>query len=180
MSREPFLEAPVVVSACLYGCNCRYDGSSKPDRRIVDWINIGARVIFICPEQQGGQPTPRPDAELTGGDGRQLVDEVMAGMEELTREVIVQETARIRVREKDGTDVTEHFLEGARMSLLLARSCGSRVAVLKARSPSCGSERVYDGTFSKELVPGMGVTAALLQRSGLTVYNEDNCPFLSR
>ncbi|MFW9990956.1 MAG: DUF523 domain-containing protein [Candidatus Odinarchaeota archaeon] len=178
MKRNLFLEPPVVTSACLYGCNCRYDGKAKPDGRVVAWVNSGARVVFICPEQQGGQPTPRPDAELAGGTGLKLLEEVLEGRTKLTREAITQENARVRVREKNGNDVTKHFLEGARLALVLAQACGSEVALLKSKSPSCGSERIYDGTFRKQLVAGMGVTAALLKINGLKVYNENNCPFL--
>ncbi|MHA2299033.1 MAG: DUF523 domain-containing protein [Candidatus Hodarchaeales archaeon] len=178
MIRENLFTTPVIVSACLYGCNCRYDGKSKPDERVVAWINSGIRVIFICPEQQGGQPTPRPDAELVGGDGQKMIEDILEKFGKLTPEIIIQESINIRVKETSGNDVTKNFLEGARLALVLAQASGCKVAILKSRSPSCGTETIYDGTFRKKLILGMGVTAAWLQKNGIKTYNEKNYPFL--
>ncbi|MHA1166910.1 MAG: DUF523 domain-containing protein [Candidatus Hodarchaeales archaeon] len=174
-NRELDHGTPVLLSACLYGVPCRYDGKSKPDKRVVYSVNKGKFIpIFICPEQQGGQTTPRPDAELVDGDGRELVDEIG----EVTRKTISECNSQVRVLEKDGNDVTKQFLEGARIALALGRASGCSIAILKSRSPSCGTERIYNGTFNKKTIPGMGVTAALLQKHGFDVYNEKNCPFL--
>jgi uncharacterized protein YbbK (DUF523 family) len=105
------------------------------------------RLIPICPEAAGGLPTPRPAAERQA-DGS--------------------------VRIADGHDVTDAYRRGARAALALARAAGAGEAVLKARSPSCGVGRVYDGTFTRTLGPGDGVTAEALRRAGLTVRTEED------
>jgi uncharacterized protein YbbK (DUF523 family) len=102
----------------------------------------------VCPEQLGGLPTPRPPAERLGG----------------------------RVLSNDGTDVTNAFVRGAEQTLLLARTLGCQTAILKARSPSCGHGRIYDGAFSGTLIPGSGVTAELLTNNGIRVLTEDELP----
>ena len=140
---------PILVSACLLGTPCRYDGSGKADARL---LKLGAKrqLIPVCPELLGGLPTPRPPAERNGD----------------------------RIFAKDGTDVTSAFVRGAEETLLLAQTLGCRAAILKARSPSCGHGRIYDGTFTGSLVPGSGVTAELLEASGIAVYTEEELPSL--
>lgn len=140
------LEGPVLVSACLLGVPCRYDGKSKPWQEILNSSKI--IPVPVCPEQLGGCSTPRPKAWFTGGDGR----DVLNG------------TARI-VDEK-GRDVTEAFVSGARHTLHIARTLGIRHAVLKEGSPSCGVSFV---TIEGKKTPGMGVTAALLSENGITL-----------
>lgn len=139
----------IVVSKCLTGACCRYDGGSKPDSRIIELVERGLAVA-VCPEQLGGLDTPRLPSELTA-DGA----EVLAG--------------RGRVVMCDGTDVTEAFIKGAREALKIAKEHGADRAVLKAHSPSCGCGLVYDGSFSGRLIPGSGVTAALFEAEGITV-----------
>ncbi|WP_067173283.1 DUF523 domain-containing protein [Microtetraspora niveoalba] len=148
----------VLVSACLLGRRVRYDGGAKTseDELLAAWSSEG-RVIPFCPEVAGGLPVPRPPAEIEGGAGG---DAVLAG------------TARILT--PDGDDVTEAFVAGARRALDAARAAGARVAILKEGSPSCGSLRVYDGTFSGNSTPGRGVTTALLEQHGIRVFNEDD------
>lgn len=145
----------ILVSACLTGRRCRYDGGGfdqYPDiRRLVE----EGRAIPVCPEELGGLPTPRVPAELVGGDGA----------------MALRGTARLVTR--DGTDVTAAFLEGAAATAALARTHGARMAILKARSPSCGCDGIYDGSHSNRLVPGMGVTAARLTAMGLAVHSEE-------
>jgi uncharacterized protein YbbK (DUF523 family) len=145
----------VLVSACLAGWACRYDGSSNR----ADWIArllATGRAVLACPEVDGGLGTPRPPAEIVGGSG----DDVLDG--------------RARVVTRDGRDVTEAYVRGAQHALATATRARARVAVLKARSPSCGRDRVYDGTFTRTLADGEGVTAALLRRHGLTVLTEED------
>lgn len=141
---------PVLVSACLAGVRCRYDGDGCPDEAVMDLVRRG-RALPVCPEQLGGLPTPREPAEITGGDGH----DVIAG--------------RARVVARDGRDVTDAFLRGARETVRLAEMAGARRAVLKARSPSCGAGSIYDGTFTGGTRYGDGVAAALLKQAGIAV-----------
>lgn len=145
----------VLVSACLAGCACRHDGSSNPDPEVARLVAEG-RAVQICPERDGGLPTPRPPAEIVGGDGH----DVLAG--------------RARVKAADGTDVTDTYIKGARRALEVVRSSGATRAILKARSPSCGKGVIYDGTFSHERTEGDGVTTALLTQHGIRVGTEQD------
>lgn len=133
----------VLISACLLGIACRYDGGWRE----YDLKNIKEKfnLIPICPEIYGGLPTPRAPSEISGG----------------------------RVINRDGVDVTHQYEKGARETLQLARLFSVRYAVLKARSPSCGKGEVYDGTFSKTLTTGDGVTVALLKKNGIEVFTEN-------
>lgn len=140
----------VLVSACLRGVPCRYDGRAKPSPAL-DALLTGRTVVPFCPEQAGGLATPRRPAELTGGDGHAVLD------------------GTARVVDDTGTDVTGAYVAGARRALDAARAAGCATAVLMPRSPSCGRGQVYDGSFGGGLVPGDGVTAALLERHGITV-----------
>ena len=140
----------ILVSACLCGIQCRYDGSAKPDAELVELLQCG-QALPVCPEQLGGLTTPRPSAEIKGGDGAS----VLAGT------ASVADTA--------GDDVTAAFMRGAAETLQLARICRAERAILKANSPSCGCGAIYDGTFSGSLKDGDGVTAALLKQNGISV-----------
>ena len=146
----------ILVSACLLGQPVRYDGTGRrsDDALLALWRDQG-RLVPICPEVRGGLPVPRPAAEISGGFGEDVLD------------------GRAQVLTHDGTDVTRHFLLGARHALEQARSYAARIAILKEGSPSCGSLRVFDGTFEGRKVPGEGVTAALLERHGIAVFGED-------
>lgn len=141
---------PILVSACLGGLPCRYDGKSQLHPEIMELVATGL-AIPICPEQLGGLPTPRSAAEIVGGDG----NDVLAGM--------------ARVMTVAGDDVTGQFVRGAEAVAGLAQLCGAELAVLQERSPSCGLNQVYDGSFSRRLCPGQGVTAAKLTQLGLEV-----------
>ena len=136
--------ASFVVSACLLGVPCRYDGSAKHSDAACE-LAERLRAVSVCPEQAAGLPCPRPPAELQA-DGSVLL--------------------------ADGTDVTEAFCAGAQACLLQARASGARVAVLKAKSPSCGVRRVYDGSFSGRLVAGSGVFARALREEGVAIIDE--------
>lgn len=136
-----------VVSGCLAGLNCRYDGGSNPAPPVVRLLEEG-RAMPLCPESLSGLECPRPPCELTMG----------------------------RVICRDGRDVTENFTQGATLALEMALASGCRRAILKSRSPSCGSGQVYDGTFSGCLAPGDGVFAALLRQNGFELFDEENLP----
>lgn len=136
----------IIVSACLAGYRCRYDGKTVPNEAIVALVKRG-EAIPVCPEMLGGLPCPRVPAERTK-DGTRVV----------TRE---------------GEDVTEAFERGARETLRLAELYGCDRAVLKTRSPSCGKGMVYDGTFTGTLRAGNGVTAELLASHGITVETKE-------
>ena len=132
----------VLISACLLGACCRYDGASKA-HPLAALLAERHTLVPVCPEQLGGLPTPRPPAERRGG----------------------------RVVTQSG-DVTEQYLRGAEETLKLCKLLGCEAAVLKERSPSCGRGQVYDGTFSGTLTAGDGVTAELLAAHGIPVYGE--------
>jgi uncharacterized protein YbbK (DUF523 family) len=135
----------IIVSACLAGYRCRYDGKIDPDPGIVDLIRCG-KAVPVCPEMLGGLPCPRVPAERTA-DGT-------------------------RVLSREGTDVTEAFERGAAETLRIAQLYGCERAILKARSPSCGKGLIYDGTFSGTLRQGDGVTTELLLQHGITVESK--------
>ncbi|MFE0809265.1 DUF523 domain-containing protein [Streptomyces sp. NPDC058794] len=140
----------ILVSACLRGVPCRFDGRHKASPEVEEAV-AGRTVVSFCPEVAGGLATPRRPAELVGGDGHDVLD------------------GTARVVEDTGDDVTAQFVDGARRALETARRNGCTQALLMPRSPSCGRAGVYDGSFTGELVPGDGVTAALLERNGITV-----------
>src|SRR5262245_21179094 len=132
----------VLVSACLLGERVRHNGAHKKcdDDILLRWQREG-RVVAVCPEVAGGLPVPRPAAEIEHGAGG---ERVLQG--------------KARVVDVQRHDVTTHLVAGAEHALRLAREHGIRIAVLKARSPSCGSLAIYDGTFSGGTAPGDGVT----------------------
>ena len=133
----------ILISACLLGCRCRYDGASRPQ----PWIAALAErhtLVPVCPEQLGGLSTPRPPAERCG----------------------------VRVVTREGGDVTAQYRRGAEEALRLCRLLGCDTALLKERSPSCGSGAIYDGTFTGTVTAGDGVTAELLRKNGIPVYGE--------
>jgi uncharacterized protein YbbK (DUF523 family) len=148
---------PLLISACLLGVACNHEGRGSP-RAVVDELARRYRLVPVCPEVLGGLPTPRAAAELTGGDGA----DVLAG------------APGAKVVNIDGEDVTAAYRRGAEAAVTLARAVGATRVVLKARSPSCGSSAIYDGTFSRRLVPGRGVTAAALAAAGLEVGSEED------
>ena len=133
----------LLVSACLLGTPCRYDGQSKPCPAVLT-LKDRYRLVPICPEVMGGLPTPRVPSEIQGD----------------------------RVMMKNGTDVTQNYRMGAEQSLSKARENQCEIAILKAKSPSCGKGLVYDGSFQGILTEGHGVCAALLLQNGIRVYTE--------
>ena len=133
----------LLISACLLGTPCRYDGKSKPNDGLLS-LKERHTLFFVCPEVDGGLSTPRPPAERQGA----------------------------YVRTRDGTDVTACYMRGAQHALMLAKREGISLAILKERSPSCGTDTVYDGSFSGTLTKGDGVTAELLRQNGVEVIGE--------
>jgi len=130
----------IVVSACLAGINCNYEGTNSENPRVVQLVTEG-RAVIVCPEQLGGLTTPRTPAEIKNG----------------------------RVFTKDGIDVTEAFIRGAGEVLGICKKYNCDKAILKANSPSCGCGKIYDGNFNGSLADGDGVTAALLKKHGIEV-----------
>ena len=145
----------ILISACLLGQPVRYDGKSCPvDHELIRKWQKQGRLVPVCPEMDGGLPVPRPPAEICFGGGAA----VWAG------------TARVKTRQ---TDVTDFFMKGARTTLDKAVSLGIKTALLKQKSPSCGSVKIYDGNFTGTLVDGTGVTTALFLENGIRVFGED-------
>lgn len=142
-----FNSFPIMISGCLLGIHCRYDGGTCGSSGITRFVS-SANVIPFCPEQLGGLSTPRPPANIMGGDGRDVISN------------------RARVINDEGEDVTEAFIMGAEESLRLARLTGVRIALLKDKSPSCGLRTPY---CDKETDSRMGVTAALFDLSGIRI-----------
>lgn len=146
---DSFRDFPILISACLLGVCCRYDAEERSCPKLVRFAS-SARVIPFCPEQLGGLPTPRPPADIVGGDGR----DVLSGKAKL-----------INAR---GEEVTDAFLRGAGESLKLARLTGAKKAILKDKSPSCGLKTPY---CESPTGSGSGVTAALFILNGLKVMD---------
>ncbi|MCD6412065.1 DUF523 domain-containing protein [bacterium] len=134
-----------LCSACLLGVKCRYDGKSNLNRKV---LKLAKKEILIpvCPEQLGGLPTPREKAEQKGG----------------------------RVITQSGKDVTKNFIRGAQEVLKIAKRLKIKEAILKQRSPSCGSGQIYDGSFKGKVIKGDGITAKLLKKHGIKVITEED------
>ena len=135
----------ILMSACLLGKKVRYDGGDcAQDHVLVQKWLAENRIVTICPEMAGGLPTPRPPAEMIGK----------------------------KVMTNTGVNVTTEFHRGAKLALDLCQKHHIKFALLKSRSPSCGNTQIYDGTFSRTLIEGQGITAALLIKNGIQVFNE--------
>lgn len=149
----------ILVSACLVGKRVRYNGIVKSfESHVLKAWNRRGWVVAICPEVAGGLPVPRSRSEISGGDGIQVLN------------------GHKKVININGQDVTKYFLEGAQKALELTSSLGIRLAILKERSPSCGTGYIYDGSFSGIKKPGKGVAAALLEENGIRVFSERKIP----
>ena len=142
-----------LVSACLAGIRCTYNGSHKLTRKIRR-LAEEARALPVCPELLGGSSIPRPSCEIRGGDGQDVLE------------------GRAKVVTHSGKNISRILIKGAARTLGLAKKYGIKKAVLKSKSPSCGAGRIYDGSFSGRLKKGDGVTAALLRRNRIAVFTE--------
>lgn len=139
-----------LISSCLAGINCRYNGTSSVVKELAGLVDSGQAIPF-CPEVLGGLPVPRTRCEL-----------------------LADSHNRIHVYGDNGTDFTSAFMLGAERAMKLARENGITAAILKSNSPSCGCGKIYDGTFSGRLVQGNGITADLFLQGGIAVMNEDD------
>lgn len=142
----------MLVSACLAGIDCAWDGKDRMDPRIKAMVEKGLAVA-VCPEVLGGRTIPRTQTEIRGGSGEDVLD------------------GRAKVFDENSKDVTSEFLKGAQKALDIAKKHNIKKAILKSRSPSCGCGEIYDGSFQGRLVRGNGVTAALLKRQGVSCQN---------
>lgn len=144
----------ILVSACLCGINTRYDGGNNLNEKVARLLKEG-KAVLVCPEQLGGLSTPRPPHEVEAGTGAEVLN------------------GSCRVISVEGKDSTYDFIKGAQETLKIAKCIGAEQAILKAKSPSCGCGKIYDGTFTKNLIHGNGVTAELLLRNGIKIYTEE-------
>ena len=139
------MKEKLLISACLLGFCCKYDGGTNTlPADTIAALREQYELIPVCPETAGGLPIPRAPSERRGG----------------------------RVLSREGNDVTNEYEQGARIALVLAERFGCRRALLKERSPSCGAGEIYDGSFSHSRVPGDGVAAEALRRAGLALFGE--------
>jgi uncharacterized protein YbbK (DUF523 family) len=143
------------ASSCLCGISCRYDGKANTVPDIEDLYKAG-KVVDICPEVLGGLPTPRIPSEIVGGIGNDVWD------------------GNAPVMSKTGVDVTEAFKNGAIAALVKLQAQNVTKVILKERSPSCGTQFIYDGSFGGIRIPGCGVTAAHFKAHGLILFSEEN------
>ena len=137
------MKEKILVSACLLGINFKYNGNNNLNEKVLEYIK-DKEVIPVCPEIMGGLSTPRPPSEIIGN----------------------------KVYNNQNQDVTKEYEKGAEETLKLAKLFNVKKALLKAKSPSCGKDKIYDGTFSGILVPGMGKTVQLLKENGIEVISE--------
>ena len=138
---------PMLISACFLGVDCKYSGGNNAlGDKIIAELMEKYRLVPVCPESYGGLPSPRLPSERVGE----------------------------RVLAKDGADVTEQYKKGAAAALRLAKLFGCKIALMKERSPSCGHDSIYDGSFTGRVVPGDGVAAELLKQNGVTVCGESD------
>lgn len=142
-----------LISACLCGVNCKYNGLNNYNE-ICEKLLASGKAILVCPEQLGGLPTPRIPSEIIGNSL-----DILDGKGEVVN--------------KEGSDVTAQFIKGAKETLDIAKKLNIKIAILKDGSPSCGVNYIYDGNFSGTKIKGMGVTAQLLKESLIDVISED-------
>jgi len=138
----------ILVSSCLLGLCCRYDGKEKVNEHVLDYLKDKA-YIPICPEQMGGLPTPREPAEIV------LMDP-------------------LSIQTEAGDDVTDSFVKGVDEVVKLLSLYDVKEAILKSKSPSCGTYQIYDGTFNRTLIKGSGVMSKRLQEASVKVINEED------
>ena len=145
-----------LISACLLGIKCAWDSQDnyKSDKAI-DFLN-SETLMPVCPEQLGGLKTPRAPQEIQGGTGEDVLNK------------------KCKVININGEDVTQEFINGAEETLKIVRLFHIEEFIGKSKSPSCGCGQIYDGTFSRKLIDGDGVTTALLKRDGISVITEED------
>jgi uncharacterized protein YbbK (DUF523 family) len=139
-----------LVSSCLAGIDCRFNGANNLDVKIAKLVKEGT-AIALCPEVLGGLPIPREPCEI-----------------------IQTSDKKRKVISKSGKDFTKFYLKGAVKTYKICKICGVEKAILKSRSPSCGYGKIYDGTFKGKLIEGNGLTSELLSKNGIEIFNEEN------
>ena len=147
----------IIVSACLLGENCKYSGGNNKSEKVLKYLK-DKEYIAVCPEQLGGLTTPRDPSEIVtygAKDGKDVLN------------------GETKVISNKGVDVTSNFIKGAEEALKIAKENNAAEAVLKASSPSCGCRYIYDGTFSKKKIKGMGVTASILAQNNIKIIDEE-------
>ena len=140
----------ILVSACLFGMSCKYDGGNNLSEKVRE-LKDDYTLILVCPEQLGGLDTPRLPSEiqLDADDNRRVIN-------------------------KDGEDVTDAFVKGSEIALNIAKVHECKLAIMKENSPSCGVHKIYDGTFSGQLIDGSGISSQLLMDNGIKVISEND------
>lgn len=153
----------ILISACLAGDLVRYDGKRRMLKNVLlnRWQD-DKRLIKVCPEVAGGMKVPRLPAQIVNGDGLNVLK------------------GKARIKDSDGCDVTDFFIMGAEYALSMAKEFNIRLAILKEKSPSCGVHQIYDGNFTSTLLPGSGVTAALLKENGIYVFSENEINLIEK
>lgn len=144
-----------LISACLLGVKCRWDREDNRNDKALELVKRET-LVPVCPEQLGGLSTPRARQEIQGGTGRDVLEK------------------RAKVINEEGNDITEQFVKGAEETLKIANLFQVKEFIGKSYSPSCSCSKIYDGTFSGELIAGRGVTAELLMRNGIKIREEEN------
>ena len=144
----------ILVSACLVGINCKYNGENNKNDKVIDYLK-DKQFIIVCPEQLGGMSTPRDPSEIIRLDGEAVIK------------------GQTSVISNKRLDVTNKFKIGAEEALKIANMYNCKEAILKEGSPSCGSNYIYDGTFTGQKIDGVGVTTALLRSNGIKVMSEN-------
>jgi len=139
----------ILVSACLAGINCAWDGKNRLDPKIKELLDKN-QAVTVCPEVLGGRPIPRTKTEIKGGTGKDVLE------------------GKAKVFDEHGKDVTLEFLKGAAAALDVVKKFNIKEAILKSKSPSCGVGEIYDGSFKSNFINGDGVTTALLKREGVS------------
>lgn len=146
-----------LISKCLLGVACRYDGRERiNDSTATFKALLDSGSIAVCPEESGGLPTPRPPAEIQGGSGEDVLE------------------GKSKIVNIEGQDVTFEYLLGAKIILETARKSEISLAILKSRSPACGVEKIYDGSFNQRLKKGSGIASALLIKNDIKVISDEH------
>lgn len=153
---ETHTEGKLLVSACLLGVKCKYNGCDNKNNKVIEYLK-DREYIKICPESMGGLKSPRLPSEIEYGyDGKDVIE------------------GRAKVFSQDGSDLTKEFLNGAKVCLDLAKKYDVGLAILKESSPSCGGSKIYTGNFEDKKKSGQGVTSCLLKINGIRVLSEED------
>ncbi len=144
----------ILVSACLLGINCQYNKENDLTEKLLEFLKDKGKFVAVCPEVLGNMPVPRDGAAIIGGTGKDVIE------------------GKAKVKTVKGDDVTDKFIKGAERTLKIAKENNIDLAILKAKSPSCGAGLIYNSTSFQELISGDGVAAALLRKNGIKVMTE--------